>query len=196
MSEIVVPFRTLKPSLVTAARSTLLVSAMQALRARGLYERYVELIAPNARNEIMSLVAGVWIPGEVALEHYRTMDRLGLTASEIEAIGAEVNQRGSKTVLKRTPASEADRTPWKMFELLQRNLDSNWRGSDMMVIKEGPKEAVSVWEGQPCASVPYFVTSWGAFMRTATNRYATSAQHRVLKDRSSPTTIAISLTWV
>jgi hypothetical protein len=196
MSEIVVPFRTPTPRLVTEARSTLIVSGIQTLRARGLYERYVELLSPSLRQEIMSLVAGLWIPGNLALEHYRTMDKLGLDTSLIEAIGAEVSQRGARTVLKRAPTTNTDRTPWKMFELIQRNLDTNWRGSDMMVIKEGPQEAISIWEGQPCASVPYFVTSWGGFMRASTSRYCTSAQHRYLPDRSSPTTIALSLSWV
>jgi hypothetical protein len=80
--------------------------------------------------------------------------------------------------------------------LAQRNLDVNWRGSDIMVMKEGPQEAVFVWAGQPCASVPYFVTSWGAFLRAMIAQFCKRARHRVLTERSTPTSISIRLSWV
>ena len=197
VGEIVVPFRTASPRPATEARSTLIVSGIQTLRANGLYDRYVDLLSPRLRQEIMSLVAGVWIPSELALEHYRTMDRLQLSKSAIEAIGAEVAERGSKTVLGRGSAgSKHDRTPWGRLVLAHRNLDNNWRGSDMMIMKEGPSEATFVWAGQPCASVPYFVTSWGAFLRSRVAGVCTTANHRVVHEQCSATTIVIHLSWV
>ena len=168
VGEIFLPFRTATPKPMTEARSTLIVSGIQTLRASadGLYERYVELLSPKLRQDIMSLVAGLWIPGELALEHYRTMDRLQLSKSTIEAIGAEVAERGAKTVLLREGApGKATRRPGTCSAMSHRNLDINWRGSDMMISKEGPQEALFLWAGQPCASVPYFVTSWGSFLR-------------------------------
>ena len=198
MGEVVLAFRTPKPRPVTEARSTLIISGIQTLRARGLYESYVENLSPALRQEIMSLVAGLWIPAELALEHYRAIDRLGLPQSVIEAIGAEVAERGLKTVLARAPgvSDRTEVTPWSMFIMAHRNLDTNWRGSDIMITKEGPNEALFVWAGQPCSSVPYFVTSWGGFLRAMTNLYCTKATHRVMKKLCSPTTIAIDLTWV
>jgi hypothetical protein len=194
VGEIVLPFRTANPKPVTEARSTLIVSGIQTLRAHGLYERYVELLSPQLRQDIMSLVAGLWIPGELALEHYRTMDRLQLGKSTIEAIGAEVAERGSKTVLTR--GRLRDPTPWDMLSMSHRNLDTNWRGSDMMISKEGPNEALFVWAGQPCASVPYFVTSYGAFLRAVISAFCTSANHRIAHEQCTATTIAINLSWV
>ncbi len=178
---------------MTEARSTLIVSGIQTLRANGLYERYVELLSPKLRQDMMSLVAGLWIPGELALEHYRTMDRLALGKSTIEAIGAEVAERGAKTVLGRGSAATKQRepTPWDMLLMSHRNLDVNWRGSDMMVAKEGPHEALITWAGQPCASVPYFVTSTGSFLRAAVTGYCTTAHHRVVEDKCTPTTMVI-----
>jgi hypothetical protein len=182
---------------VTEARSTLIVSGIQTLRANGLYERYVELLSPRLRQDIMSLVAGLWIPGELALEHYRTMDRLALGKSTIEAIGAEVAERGAKTVLVAGRlARHADPTPWDMLVLSHRNLDTNWRGSDIMISKEGPQEALITWAGQPCASVPYFVTSWGAFLRAAVSGYCRTATHRIMHEQCTPTTMVLHLSWV
>jgi hypothetical protein len=198
VAEVVLPFRSASPKPVTEARSTLIVSGIQTLRANGLYERYVELLSPQLRQEIMSLVAGLWIPGGLALEHYRTMDRLQLGKSTIEAIGAEVAVRGAKTVLtaRASAARQGDPTPWDMLLLSHRNLDTNWRGSDMMISKEGPHEAVIVWAGQPCASVPYFVTSWGSFLRAAVSAYCRSATHRVVHEQCTPTTMVLGLSWV
>jgi hypothetical protein len=196
VGEIVVPFRTATPRPATQARSTLIVSGIQTLRAKGLYERYVDLLSPQLRQEIMSLVAGLWIPSELALEHYRTMDQLHLSKSAIEAIGAEVAERGSKTVLSRGSAvSSGEATPWDRLVMAHRNLDNNWRGSDMMISKEGPNDATFVWAGQPCASVPYFVISWGAFLRSRVAAVCTTANHRIMHEQCSATTIVISLSW-
>jgi hypothetical protein len=198
MGEIVLPFRTPNPRPVTEARSTLIISGIQTMRAQGLYDRYVELLSPELRQEIMALVAGLWVPCELALEHYRTMDKLGLSKSTIEAIGAEVADRGSKTVLGRVPvlARQDDITPWHILANAHRNLDNNWRGSDMMVTKEGPQEAIFIWAGQPCASVPYFVISYGAFMKALVGLFCTRVRHRVVNEKCTPMTIAISLSWI
>ena len=199
VGEIVLPFRSAQPKLVTEARSTLIVSAIQTLRANGLYESYVDLLSPQLRQDIMALVAGLWIPCELALEHFRTMDRLQLSKSTIEAIGAEVAERGAKTVLTRAPAlsRQGDPTPWDMLLTSHRNLDINWRGSDIMVTKEGPHEALFTWAGQPCASVPYFVTSYGGFMRAVLRNYRRpTGTHRIVYEQCTPTTIVIHLSWV
>jgi hypothetical protein len=196
VSEIVVPFRTASPKPATEARSTLIVSGIQTLRAKGLYDRYVDLLSPRLRQEIMSLVAGLWIPAELALEHYRTMDGLQLSTSAIEAIGAEVAERGSKTVLSRgSAASQRNPTPWDRLVMAHRNLDNNWRGSDMRISKEGHSEALFTWAGQPCASVPYFVISWGAFLRSRVASVCRTANHRIVHEQCSATTIVIHLSW-
>jgi hypothetical protein len=183
--------------MVTEARSTLIVSAIQTVRAHGLYEQYVDLLTPQLRQDIMSLVAGLWIPWELAFEHYRTMDRLQLSKSTIEAIGAEVAERGSKTVLRRGPAlsRQSDPTPWDILGTSHRNLDANWRGSDIMVTKEGPHEAVYTWAGQPCASVPYFVTSYGSLLRSVVRTYSPTTTHRIAYDQCTATSIVIHLSW-
>jgi hypothetical protein len=198
VGEVVLSYRTPGPKPVTEARSTLIISAIQTIRAQGLYERYVDLLSPELREEIMSLVAGLWIPCALALEHYRTMDRLELPKSTIEAIGAEVAERGYKTVLSRVPAlsKRAGATPWSFLVLAHNSLDLNWRGGDIMVTKEGPKEAIVIWGGQPCASVPYFVASWGSLLRATTNLFCTRARHQVVAERCSPTTITIDLSWI
>jgi hypothetical protein len=195
--EIILPFRTPHPGPCAEARSTLIIAALQTLRAQGLYDAYVECVTPSLRQELMSLVAGIWVPIALAVEHYKTMERLELPKSIIEAIGAEVAERAFKTVLAAPPQpQEGSPTPWDVLRSAHRNLDNNWRGSDIMVTKEGPEHATVVWTGQPCASVPYFVTSWGAFLRARVNLYSTRAIHRIVRERSSPLDVVVELSWI
>src|SRR5438105_14521143 len=100
--------------MVSEVRSTLIVSAIQTLRARGLYERYMAQLPPAVRSEVQSLIAGAWLPIELALEHYRAMDRLGLDAVTVEAIGGEVGERANKSMLSIVVrlSREAGVTPW------------------------------------------------------------------------------------
>jgi hypothetical protein len=175
----------------------LIIAGLQTLRAQGLYDSYVEHAAPKLRDEILSLVAGLWVPVALALEHYQTMDRLALPKSTIEGIGSEFAERGARTVLA-SPAHphQGPSTPWDVLKTAHRNLDTNWRGSDVMVTKEGPEHATFVWAGQPCASVPYFVTSWGAFLRARINLYCTKAIHRIVRERCSASSVVIDLSWI
>jgi hypothetical protein len=74
-------------------RSTIIVSGLQAFRARGLIEAYQAHLPEHARASLLGLVAGHWISIGLAVEHYRAADRLGLDAPTIESIGADVAER-------------------------------------------------------------------------------------------------------
>lgn len=167
--EVYVPFKNggTKCAPVHEVRSAMVVPAIQALRARSLYDRYLENLSGPVRERIVSMTAGDWIPVGLALDHYRAVDRLALDTATIEGIGGEVADRMNRSVL--SVAVKASRhagvTPWSALSLAHRVNDVNWRGGDIAVWKLGPKEALYEWSGQPCAGVPYFVTSFGGFLR-------------------------------
>ena len=179
-------------------RTTLLVSAIQAFRARGLYDAYVGHLNPQARLSLLSLIAGQWAPIGLAEQHYRAADRLGLSVDAIEAIGSEVADRINKSALSVMVkmGKEAGATPWSALGHAHRLTNMNWRGSDVRVLKLGPKEARYDWLGQPCAAVPYFVVSFGGFLRSLTSLFCTRTYARVVTDRCSPTQISYRLSWV
>ncbi len=74
--------------------------------------------------------------------------------------------------------------------------DVNWRGSDVTIFKEGPREAVYEWAGQPMATIPYFVRSWGGFLRALSTLFCTKARYRIENARCTPTTISVRISWV
>lgn len=61
---------------VRAVRSTLLSGSIQALRNRNMFEDYFKVLAPQHHEAIRSMVAGVWIPLELAKAHYDALERL------------------------------------------------------------------------------------------------------------------------
>jgi hypothetical protein len=182
----------------THIRSTVIVSGLQAVRVRGLYDAYVDCLTPSARPQILSLIAGAWLPIESGIHHYEAMGRLRLDPATVEAIGAEVADRLNRSALSVAVklSKEAGVTPWTALSHAHRITDINWRGSDVMVQKLGPKEARYDWVGQPCASIPYFVAGCAGFLRALVSLFCVKAVVRTLSDREAPTTASYRLSWV
>ena len=72
----------------------------------------------------------------------------------------------------------------------------SWDGGDVAVFKLGPKEARFDWIGIPYASVPYYVTSLGGFLRSLAELFATKAYTRLVTGHSSQTSVSYRLSWV
>jgi hypothetical protein len=70
----------------TAFRSTWVVSSLESLRSGGHWDRYLEKLVDH-HGEVLSCVAGVWLPIGVARAHYRACDALGLSSEEVTALG-------------------------------------------------------------------------------------------------------------
>jgi hypothetical protein len=197
MAEVFLPFRNSPVVPVRDVRSTLIMAGIQSLREHGLFQRYSETLSSDMRERIAGLAAGIWVPVEIAVAHYSAMDRLGIEQHTIEALGAEVAARTWKHILSPVfaRARRIGPKPWEAFGYTHETINLNWRGGDVQIVKEGPTQALYEWAGQPCAAIPYFVTSFGSFMRALTKLFASRATHRVVHERCSPTSIVLRLSW-
>ncbi len=103
--------------LATHLRSTLVASSIESLRRRGLLDRYRATIAPEHREALLTTVAGLWLPMEVGIAHYETVDRLGFTQEEQAQIGREVSHKIHDTFLGvvMRAATQAGVTPWTLL---------------------------------------------------------------------------------
>lgn len=182
----------------THVRSTLIVSSIQTLRSRNMLERYLDLVEPSRRDELLSLIAGTWVPIDMGLEHYRATNKLGLDSQTIEGIGAEVGERINKSFLSFVVklSKEVGVTPWTALGRAHRLRELTWKGSDVAIWKLGPKDARFDWGGLPYASIPYYVTSFGGFLRGLIQLFCTKAYTRPVPDRMSPTFISYRISWV
>src|SRR5258708_15872236 len=71
----------------THFRSTWITASQGTLRTRGLRDRYEALVAPEHRDVLLNIIAGEWLPMEIARAHYTACDRLGLPSDELLEIG-------------------------------------------------------------------------------------------------------------
>src|SRR5450432_2967721 len=77
------PRRTIVPA--TSFRSTWIVASIESLRNFGQFERYRALLGERS-DEVLTCVAGVWLPMAVARSHYRACESLGLSIEEQTAM--------------------------------------------------------------------------------------------------------------
>jgi hypothetical protein len=186
MNQVFLPFSRSPVEPVTEVRSTLLLAGIQSVRAQGLYPQYSDVLSPEVRERIVGLAGGIWVPVELAVAHYTALD-----------LGAEVAERAWKHILAPVlaRAKRIGPKPWEAFSHTHETVKLNWRGGDVQITKEGETQALYEWVGQPCANVPYFVISFCSFMRALTNLFSSRAYSTVVPERSSPTTIALRLSW-
>jgi hypothetical protein len=147
---------------VTRIRSTLLTSSLKTLDERGLRDRYFQRLAQEHHGSIRDLIAGVWVPTETAVAHYRACDALGLSPVEQLEIGLLVGQKIQGTLLGTlvTLTKQAGATPWTFLGRLNRLYDRLVIGGGLAVYRVAAKEAVVSAYNVPLFAIPYFATAW------------------------------------
>ena len=157
MTEVMLPL----PQPIAAARnarSTVLLSSVAAVTAKGLEARYFGALAPQFHETMRGALAGVWLPFDVAIAHYRACDALGLTAEQQADMGRAVEQRIRGTLLGTAVrmAKGAGVTPWLVLPQLQRFWERAFDGGGLTVIKSGPKDARIDVVRFPLNDIAYF----------------------------------------
>jgi hypothetical protein len=198
--EVFVPYETAngRGSEATHVRSTLLVSSIQALRTRGFFDAYVAKLAPADRDVLLAMIAGTWVPVAVGMAHYVAADQLGLDSGTVAAMGAAVGERLNKSMLSIAVklSKEVGATPWSALARAHRLRELTWQGSDLTVLKLGPKEARLDWVGIPYATVPYYLRAYGGFLQALIQLFCEKAYARHVPERSSNVAVSFRISWV
>lgn len=195
------PFRGTRASLgvATQVRSTLITTSQQALRSRGLFDRYLSLLSGAGREAAAASVAGQWLPMAVALAHYRACDGLGFTAQEQIRMGLEVGERVHGTflgVMVRS-AKTAGVTPWNALGYTQKLFDRLFQGGgDIAVMKLGPKDARADVVGVPLVRVPYFRNGFRGLYQAGVGLFCEKVYAHDASPPSSDDTFAVRISWV
>jgi hypothetical protein len=172
---------------VTAVRSTLLTSSLSSLRTRGLFERYDALQTSPHRQQILNLVAGEWLPVEVAFAHYRACDALGLGVEEQIAIGKDVSRSIHETFLNLVvkAARGVGMTPWLLLPQGRKIQGRIAIGGGLRVTKLGPKSARIELARLPHLVIPYARNGVLGMYTAAVELLATSVTARIVKSESA-----------
>jgi hypothetical protein len=183
----------------THCRSTLLAASIHSLKAHGHYERYAAALAPNDLATVTSAVAGMWIPIEVGVAHYRACDSLRLPLDEQLALGGKVVRALQKTflgsVLKAAHSGiglGALGGIQKFFGVYARSI----KGGGARMVQIGPKDVRVNFVGQPLASVGYFRVAYRGFIHAGCEFFSRRVVVAELDAYRSATTIGYRIAWV
>jgi hypothetical protein len=195
---IALPHARERMSVAKSVRSTLVLSSVQSLRGRKLYDAYLTQLSAEARDVILTTVAGVWLPIPVGLAHYRACDALMLPLAEQVSIGHEVGNRiqGSLLGLLVRSAKVAGASPWTVMGYLDRLWDRVFGdGGGVGVVKLGPKEARVDLVGLALLGVPYFRNAYrGAFL-AGLELFAAKVYVQEIVAARTETAVAFRVSW-
>lgn len=138
----------------TAFRSTWIVSSLEALRTSEHWDAYLASLR-NHREEILSAVAGSWIPMDVACAHYRACDALGLSSAEVVAVVERGDVRRAWWAPYIALAKRAS-SPWEVLFLLDRLWRRSADGGAVSVVRVGDEQARIDFSGCELFDIPYF----------------------------------------
>ncbi len=185
--------------LANEVRSTLVLASMQALRGHGSFDRYVELLGAADRDRLLTMVAGVWIPMNLALAHYTACDALTFPLSEEVAMGHDVGARvqGSLLGIVVRAAKGAGATPWTPLGYLDRLWDRVFAGGGgVRLVKLGPKEARVDLIGLPLLNVPYFRHAYRGTFHAGIELLCRKAYVHEVRAPEAPASASFRMSWV
>jgi hypothetical protein len=179
-------------------RSTLLLSSVEALRARQLYDAYLRHLPAEEHERVVHTVAGIWVPVEAAVAHYAACDALGLTPEEQLSVG-RVTGQGTREHLMRVAGMVARGlgvTPWTVLEQFPRFWGRMFDGGGIAVYKLGPKEADIVYAKCRLLASPYFRGALRGVALTLLEAAARRCLMTELRKTPSPHDARYRISWV
>ncbi len=179
-------------------RSTVIVSGVSLLRARGLFNRYAAHLGHGARQAILEALAGTWLPTPVVMEHFAAIDSLGLTPQEGFDIGATSGRRFGTTLwgtlVRVAKAAGAD--PWIPLRSYNRIFCRAVDGGGFTVRELGPKEATIELLAVPFTRYDYFRHASCGAHATLVEFLADTAVVREAPRSAHPNGFVMRLSWV
>jgi hypothetical protein len=165
---ILVPFQRERSAIATGVKASLILSSLQSLRSHGLFERYSSLLDPRYGELLTLSTAGIWLPMQLAMGHYRACDSLHLSPRDQVEQGRGVADRvqGPWLQVLAKGVRGAGVTPWAVLKNMPRLWDRVYQGGAGACVRQlGPKEAEVELAGLPLLGIPHFRNAYrGAFL--------------------------------
>jgi len=195
--ETIVDFTEARDTPASHTRSTLITTSMQTIRNRGRFEDYEKGLSPEVKETLLSVVAGVWLPIELATAHYTACEGLELPQKEQFAIGMEVGKRVQGTMLGlvvRT-AKQAGLTPWMGLGQSDRLYERLFQGGSVKLVKLGPKEARIEIAGWPCAASNYCRVGVRGVIPAMTDLFCQKSYTHEIPTLTTKSSVAYLVAW-
>lgn len=191
-----VPREQLRP--IREVRSTLVISSLQALRDHELTDAYFERLDRAHHATIRAIAAGVWVPIELAVAHYRACDALDLPQSTLFEIGTNVSRRvqGSTLATVLRLASSTGVTLWTGLRQFDRLYARIFVGGGVAVFKLGPKEARIEMLAAPLTPIAYFRRGLRGTITAGCEQFSRKVYVREIEERRTDAWMAYRISWV
>lgn len=195
--EVIVEFDASRERPASHTRSTLITTSIQTLRAHGRFADYEKALPRELSDTILTVVAGMWLPMNVAEAHYGACNALGLSIQEQFAIGKEVGDRVQGTILGllvRT-AKQAGLTPWTGLSQCKKLYERLFQGGAVKLVKLGPKEARIEVVNNRLFSFAYFRNGFRGLACAGAELFCEKAYAHELPKLSGPTSLGLRVSW-
>ncbi|MGO8993150.1 MAG: serine/threonine-protein kinase [Polyangiaceae bacterium] len=179
-------------------RSTWITASQATLRGLGAWERYQAAIDPKHRDALLSAVAGVWMPMDVARAHYTACDTLGFSESELVEIGRSAMRRANATTLSLVSrmAQGVGVTPWTVLAQVPRLKSATLDDGFVAVARLGPKEARLEYVGYPLAGIRYNRVTWRGIVIGTVELFCQKAYVKEIPAQCDERSLVLTLSWV
>lgn len=185
---------------VTHVRGTMLVNSRENLRELELYDNYVAKLPSNVRDQLLQTLASSWVPVDLAMIHYQTLDELMLDAAQITRMGERTAERVLDTFLGSALRIARDMGADSYWMLLKQNariFERMYQGGRVVVMQTGPKDVLIENHGLPMATSRYFRTAFHAYMAAIGRAFVRVSFIKLVRPRvAHPHTIAVAGSWV
>ncbi len=182
---------------VRHVRSTLLIASIDNVRGAGYFDDYAKLVPAEHRPVLFESIAGLWVPLDAALAHYRACDGLRLAESTSVNFGkATVDRVGQSmvgTVLRM--AKQAGMTPWSFYPLVQRFWMRGYDGGGIAIYKLGPKDArLDLVQSALCES-PFYRRALRGWLTGLTQLFCKTLYLNELGQHEGTASVAYRAQW-
>lgn len=183
---------------VYAVRGNLIVSSLESLRQFNHYERYLDVLEPTWREQVVFCLASSWVPVEVAMAHYAAHDALMLSASELIDLSEWVSERvaGSflGSLLRGSRTQGLGLCPWVPLREYRRMCERLLQGGLVAMKPTGEREAVLEISGVPMMRYVTFRQTMLALTRHAVGAFVNRAIVR--EDAAEIDQFRIMVRWI
>jgi hypothetical protein len=179
-------------------RSTIILAAVNALKERGRFEAWSAALDPVSREALTNVIAGSWVPVEIAMVHYRACDSLGLAHDEIVGIGQSVgtSAHGNLFHVLKKVVTTIGATPWTLAEHYERLWTRAFDGGGFRIMRAGPKDSSIEVQRVPMSSSSYFRAAFCGVNLAALNLVTTKCYARVSTISRARDGFTIRIAWV
>jgi hypothetical protein len=180
-------------------RSTWLSASLDALARHGHLDGYKRTLPADFHEVLFGMIAGAWLPIDVAMAHYAAVEALELTPVEQVELGMEAGAFAHRSYIGCAAvqlARGAGVNPWTVLEAVPKLWSRMWRGGEMRVQKVGPKDANLEIRDFPIASLGYTRRAGRGILTSLTRPVATTVYVSEIDKLCRGDTLAYRIAWV